>query len=37
MTMDALYLAVLALFFGVTYGLLRLCERLFHDGSGDRP
>lgn len=35
--MDALYLGILVFFFGLTYGLVRLCASLFHDGSRDRP
>ncbi len=35
--MDILYLAILALAFSATYGLLKLCEWLFGDTHRERP
>jgi hypothetical protein len=29
--MDLMYLGILAIFFVATYGLLKMCEWLFHD------
>jgi hypothetical protein len=34
--MDLLYLGILALFFVATYGLLKMCEWLFHDQQRGR-
>jgi hypothetical protein len=36
MNMDILYLAVAIVFFGLTMGLLRLCEALGAKGEGER-
>ncbi len=35
--MDILYLGILALAFGATYGGLRMCEWLSDDTRGGRP
>jgi hypothetical protein len=34
--MDFMYLGILALFFIATYGLLKMCQWLFHDQQGGR-
>ena len=35
--MDFMYLGILAVAFGATYGLLKMCEWLFHDKYGEHP
>jgi hypothetical protein len=34
--MDLMYIGILVLFFVATYGLLKVCEWLFHDQQGGR-
>ncbi len=33
---DLMYLGILAVIFVATYGLLKVCEWLFHDQRGER-
>ncbi len=35
--MDVMYLGILAIAFAATFGVLKVCERLFQDNRGERP
>jgi hypothetical protein len=35
--MDLVYIGIVVVFFALTWGLMKMCERLGEHTSGDRP